>query len=118
MKHEKFKLLFVDDIEDVEKDSKVQEFLNSGITPRSVSINHGPLRDSLFIGYQLPTIVDKEGNPTQYKLVFSMIDVDRAATTEEVERVLEQEAEKLNGVICQDVTVEDYGLSIVFLTTL
>lgn len=108
MKHEKFKIFSV---EDIEEDEVVKMFLNSGITPKSVSVNYDTLTIGLVIGYT----EDKAEHG--YMLKVGKVELDLLVTTAEVEDGLNKEAAKLSGVICQDVTVTKYGLSIVFLTT-
>jgi len=112
MKHEKFKLLHTVEGGEIEGDPEIQDFLNSGITPKSVSINHGLVTDTVIIGYT------EESTEHNYQLLYRKVQMESTVTTEEVEKALEDEAASVGGIICQDVTVEDYGLSIVFLTTL
>lgn len=108
MKHEKFKLFSV---EDIEEDEEVKEFLNSGVTPKSVSVNYEAFTTGLVIGYT----DDKAEHG--YALKVGRAEFGLTATTKEVEEALNKAAADLNGVVCQDVTTVPHGLSIVFLIT-
>lgn len=111
MKHEKFKVLTTGSQVDAEADPGIKEFLSSGICPKSVSIHYGALRDTVFIGYT------EEDTKHSYRLVHSKVKMYVIASDEEVEKAIEDEAAKLEGVICQDVSLTANGLTILFLTT-
>lgn len=112
MKHEKFKILHTKEGGEIEGDLFIQEFLNSSITPRSVSINHGAITDTIIVGYV------EQSSVHSFKLVHRRLHMESTSTIGEIEKALEDAAKEFDGVICQDVTVESYGLSIIFLTTI
>lgn len=108
MKHEKFKLFSV---EDIEEDEEVKVFLNSGITPKSISADYGVLVTGIVIGYT------EDKAEYGYMLKFRKLELDLLSSTAQVEESLTKAAQEFSGVVCQDITTAEYGLSIVFLVT-
>ena len=111
MKHEKFKSFVINDNEMEE----INKFLNSNITPKSISIAKIPnilnsYYDMLFIGY-----IDSK-KEHHYSLVKETIIYD---DFESYDKKLEECAAKHKGVICQDIKIsedKDYdSLEVTFL---
>lgn len=88
MKHEKFKIL---------GDKTVGGFLQSkNIVPRSISVtNLSDISNIYCIGYVEET--------TEDVYFLHAVEIEAKSDPTETEKLIEAEAEKLGGVICQDV---------------
>lgn len=110
MKHELFRIFAVLN-EEVENDSAVVSFLSSGITPKSISVNHDVETATLIIGYTTDTPYDT------YHIVKKLVVVDPTLPRSKVEELLNEAAVDLDGVVCQDVLLLEDTIIIIFLTT-
>lgn len=111
MKHEKFKLIHVQNDDEITTDLKLNEFLASGVTPKSISVNHTGLLSTIVIGYS----EDEPGH--EYHLVKQLILMSPTELAEDAEQKLNEAAEALEGVVCQDVLLIEDGMEVIFLTT-
>lgn len=126
MKHEHFKLLRITN-GDLSNDKTLNDFLNSGIQPKSISVDRYYGTDKLvLIGYLKPvanTNSDKlkKGEiwkkEHEYHIVQKVIDNIPFVGLSNIGSEIEQEASKLDGVICQDVEYLTESILLTFLTT-
>lgn len=113
MKHEHFKLLRITN-GDLLNDKILNDFLNSGIQPKSISVDRYYGTDKLVvIGYTKEAVDNKH----QYHIVQKHIENIPFVGLSNIGSVIEKEASTLHGVICLDLEYMTESVLLTFLTT-
>lgn len=95
------------------QEEEVELFLNSGITPKSISLSHTTAGTYAAIGYTEDTSFE------QYRIRYNTFVAPNGITEEEkinlIQIAAETSAQAEGGVICQDIDVTDEGADMFFL---